>query len=152
MTTSSPQHPVVIVGVDGSESSKHALRWAARLARIEDARIEVVGTWQYPYAYGWAALPVEYSPKDDIEKVLNDVVDEVFETGRPNGLHVSVLEGDPARVLIELSQDALVVVVGSRGRGGFAGLVLGSVSRKVAELSKCPVLIAHGVPSEGADS
>lgn len=151
MTAVSQPRPLVVVGIDGSESSKHALRWAARIARAEDARIEVVGTWQWPYAYGWtAAVPMEYSPEQDLEKVLNDVVGEVFDSGRPVDLTVRVLEGDPARVLIELSETALLVVVGSRGRGGFAGLVLGSVSRKVAELAKCPVLIAHGAGTEGA--
>lgn len=152
MTTSSAQRPAVVVGIDGSESSKHALRWAARIARAEDAGIDVVGAWQYPYTYGWAALPVDYSPEEDLERVLNETTDEVFEKARPADVRVRVLEGDPARLLIELSETALVVVVGSRGRGGFAGLLLGSVSGKVAQLSKCPVLIAHGAHSEAADS
>lgn len=152
MTASSAQRPVVVVGVDGSESSKLALRWAARIARAEDAVIEIVGTWHYPYANGWAAVPDEYSPEEDLEKVLTDVVDEVFEGARPADLRVSVLEGDPARLLIKLSETALLVVVGSRGRGGFAGVLLGSVSGKVSQLAKCPVLIAHGAHSEAANS
>lgn len=142
--TPTVHQPFIVVGVDGSESSKLALRWAARIARAENARIDVVGAWEWPYAYGWAALPVEYSPKDDVEKVLTEVVDEVFGAERPTGLRIGVLEGDPARLLIELSKTALMIVVGSRGHGGFTGLLLGSVSSKVAELAKCPVLIAHG--------
>lgn len=152
MTASSPERPFIVVGVDGSESSKLALRWAARLARAEDARIEVLGTWEWPSAYGWAAVPVDISFDQDLEKVLNELVDEVFAKERPVDLRIRVMQGDPARVLVELSKTALLVVVGSRGRGGFAGLLLGSVSRKVAELAKCPVLIAHGAdPEEPAE-
>jgi nucleotide-binding universal stress UspA family protein len=80
------------------------------------------------------------------------VVDEVFPDGRPDHLRISALEGDAARILIDLSKTAMLVIVGSRGRGGFSGLLLGSVSGKVAQLSKCPVLIAHGAPAEPADS
>lgn len=150
MITPNKDRPFVVVGVDGSESSKLALRWAARIAAAEDARIDVVGAWEWPYAYGWTALPVDYSPKDDVEKVLTETVDEVFGADRPANLRIGVLEGDPARLLIELSKKALMIVVGSRGHGGFAGLLLGSVSSKVAELAKCPVLIAHGVTPENS--
>lgn len=142
--TPTTPRPFIVVGVDGSESSKLALRWAARIARAEDACIDVVGAWEWPYAYGWTALPVEYSPKEDVEKALTEVVDEIFGSERPAELRIGVLEGNPARLLIELSKTALMVVVGSRGHGGFTGLLLGSVSSKVAELAKCPVLIAHG--------
>lgn len=148
MTTPTTDRPFIVVGVDGSESSKLALRWAARIASAENARIDVVGAWEWPYGYGWAAVPVEYSPKDDLEKALTETVDEVFGCQRPDGLRIGVLEGDPARLLVELSKTALMVVVGSRGHGGFTGLLLGSVSRKVAELAKCPVLIAHGATPE----
>jgi nucleotide-binding universal stress UspA family protein len=152
MTASSPQRPLIVVGVDGSESSRLALRWAARIARAEDARIDVLGAWEWPSTYSWTALPGEYSPKEDTEKVLTEVVDEVFQEERPADLRIGVLEGDPARLLIELSKQALLVVVGSRGHGGFAGLLLGSVSAKVAELAKCPVLIAHGADPTAAEA
>jgi nucleotide-binding universal stress UspA family protein len=143
MTESSVHRPFIVVGVDGSESSKLALRWAARIARAENAQIDVLGAWEWPHAYGWAAIPVEYSPKLDMEKVLNEAVDEVFETQRPVDLRIAALEGDPARLLIALSKQALLIVVGSRGHGGFAGLLLGSVSTKVAEHAHCPVLVVH---------
>lgn len=148
MTASSPQRPFIVVGVDGSPSSKLALRWAARIARAENARIDVLGVWQWPYAYGWAAIPADYAPQQDIEKVLTEAVDEVFGAHRPGDLRIGVLEGDPARLLIELSKQARLVVVGSRGHGGFAGLLLGSVSAKVAERAHCPVLIAHGAHTD----
>jgi nucleotide-binding universal stress UspA family protein len=151
MTVPSKNRPFIVVGVDGSNGSKLALRWAARIAKAEDARIDVVGAWEWPYAYGWAALPVDYSPQEDIEKTLTAVVDEVFGPDRPPDLRVGALQGDPARLLIELSKQALMIVVGSRGHGGFAGLLLGSVSAKVAELAKCPVLIAHEAVSTTAD-
>jgi nucleotide-binding universal stress UspA family protein len=137
----------ILVGVDGSEPSKLALRWAAFLAGSSGARIDAVMTWQNP-TYGWAggwavALPsVDFSA--ECAKELNATLDEVFGPDRPAALQVRVLEGNAARVLTELSEGAEVLVVGSRGRGGFTGLLLGSVSRHLAERSKCPVLVIHG--------
>jgi nucleotide-binding universal stress UspA family protein len=137
--------PRVVVGVDGSEPSKNALRWAARFAETAGARIEAVAVWQYPASYGWAALPLgEWHPRIQTEKLLNETVDEVFGPQRPTDLCVDVLEGNTTKVLLEQSNGALLLVVGSRGHGGFAGLLLGSVSAGVAEHASCPVLVVHG--------
>lgn len=133
----------IVVGVDGSEPSKEALRWAARLAATEDAGIDAVAAWAYPVGFG-VALPAGYDPKADLEKVLTETVDEVFGPDRPADLRLHVFENDPAHMLITLSRAARMIVVGSRGHGGFAGLLLGSVSAKVAELAQCPVLVVHG--------
>jgi nucleotide-binding universal stress UspA family protein len=134
----------VVVGVDGSEQSKQALRWAARFAASVDARLDAVAAWQYPTGFGWGAVPLEWSPGQDMEKVLTETVDEVFGSDRPAGMRLAVREGYAARVLLDESEGALMLVVGSRGRGGFTGLLLGSVSASVAEHAKCPVLVVHG--------
>ena len=141
--TETPRVRPIVVGIDGSESAKEALRWARRLADAERTSLDVIGAWLPLNSYGVAALPMEYSPKDDLEKVLTESVDEVFGADRPAGIRVRAVEGGAARVLIEASADALMVVVGSRGRGGFVGLLLGSVSASVAEHAKCPVLVVH---------
>jgi Universal stress protein UspA and related nucleotide-binding proteins len=134
----------IVVGVDGSAGSKLALQWAQRLARTEQASIDIVAAWEYPNTLGWAAVPDGYTPKDDLEKAVSQVVDEAFGPERPSHLQIAIREGHPAKVLLDASAGALLLVVGSRGHGGFAGLLLGSVSARVAELATCPVLVVHG--------
>ncbi|MGZ4593994.1 MAG: universal stress protein [Actinomycetes bacterium] len=135
----------VVVGVDGSASSKAALRWAARIAPVVDGDIEAVIAWEYPVNYGWAAAgtPDGWRPDIDAGKVLDEVCAQVFGDRRPQGLTTSVREGQASAVLLEASKGADMLVVGSRGHGGFAGLLLGSVSATCAEHACCPVLVVH---------
>jgi nucleotide-binding universal stress UspA family protein len=79
-----------------------------------------------------------------MEKVLTDTVDATFGADRPAELKLTVAEGPPAAVLVDRSAGALMLVVGSRGHGGFMGLLLGSISANVAEHASCPVLVVHG--------
>jgi nucleotide-binding universal stress UspA family protein len=139
----------VVVGVDGSEGSKKALRWAARIAAAEGVGLDAVAAWDFPSTLGWSALPLGYSPKLDIEKSLTETIDEVFGAQRPANLRLLSHKGGAAHVLLMYSQGARMLVVGSRGHGGFTGMLIGSVSAKVAEHASCPVLIVHGdVPEE----
>lgn len=142
MTTT--QRTRIVVGVDGSEQSKRALRWAGRLAIDFDADLHVIGAWQVPVGYGWTLIPDGWDPAGDTEKALLGTVDEVFHAQRPQRVSVTAREGNAAHILIEESQRAVLVVVGSRGHGGFAGLLLGSVSAAVAEHAACPVVVVHG--------
>ena len=135
------------MGVDGSQSSKSALRWAARLQPVFGGQIEAVTSWEWPSSYGWGvALPSDWRPDLDAAKALESAVDEVFGSDRPAGLVCSVREGRASYVLLEASDGADLLIVGSRGHGGFAGLLLGSVSTACTEHAKCPVLVAHGDP------
>ena len=143
MTETRPDARRIVVGVDGSSGSKLALRWAARIAAAEDAVIDVVGAWDFAPATTWAALPESYSPKLEMDKIVTETVDEVYGADRPVGITVRTVKGNPAAALLAASADALMVVVGSRGHGGFMGLLLGSVSAKVAEHASCPVLVVH---------
>ena len=138
--------PHVVVGVDGSAESQNALRWAARLAAGLGAALHVVGVWEYPVSLGWgpAPIPAGWQPGVETEKTVTAVVDEVFGTERPVGLVIEVREGNAALQLLEAASGAAMVVVGSRGHGGFAGLMLGAVSANVAEHATCPVLVVHG--------
>jgi nucleotide-binding universal stress UspA family protein len=137
-------HAMIVVGVDGSQFSRDALRWAAHFARVFGARLSVVTAWEYPPALGWSVVPDDWDPAGDTQKVLQETVADVFGDEPPPGLQLQVHEGGAAKVLIDASNGAIMLVVGSRGHGGFAGLLLGSVSANVAEHAPCPVLIIHG--------
>lgn len=136
---------VIIVGVDGSESSKNALRWAARLAPSLNATIHAIIAWEYPIVFGLeGAIPGIWRPEETAKEILNNSLDSVFGKDRPAGLLGSISQGHPTFVLLDASEGAEMLIVGSRGLGGFKGLLLGSVSSSCAEHAKCPVLVVHG--------
>jgi nucleotide-binding universal stress UspA family protein len=139
----------IVVGIDGSEPSKNALRWAGFVAHSTGSAVCVVAAWQPFTMYsgvgaGWAAMPTEWNPAADAEKAAVATIDEVFGEHRPVALEITVREGNAAHVLLEVSEGARMLVVGSRGHGGFTGLLLGSVSAACAEHATCPVLVLHG--------
>jgi len=134
----------IVVGVDGSEPSKQALRWGAHLATTFGARLDAVAAWDFPASYGFASVPPDWDPARDMRQALDETVQAAFGDQPPAGLRREVREGGAAMVLIEASRGATMLVVGSRGHGGFTGLLLGSVSGNVAEHAPCPVLIIHG--------
>lgn len=136
----------IVVGVDGSPESALALSWAARVARTEHAGIDVVAAWEFPVNLGWTTLPADFSPKQEIRRAALAALREAFGDELPPDLRVITHEGNPASVLIERSQTALMIIVGSRGHGALVGLLLGSVSARVAEHAKCPVLVVHAPP------
>ncbi len=134
---------VIVVGVDGSPSSINALELAARLVPLAGDVIRAVTVWQYPVGFGTFA-PLDWNPDEMAEAALDQALSAAFQDHRPCPIERRVLQGPAAQVLIDESKHASMVVVGSRGHGGFAGLLLGSVSSAVAERSSCPVVIAHG--------
>jgi nucleotide-binding universal stress UspA family protein len=135
----------IVVGVDGSEPSKAALRWAELIARSTASTIDVVTAWEYPLsAGGWTALPTDWRPAEEAEKLASATVDEVFGPYRPPGLTVRVVEGNATRVLLDAGRGAHMLILGGRGHGGFVGMLLGSVSNHTAAHAHCPVLVVHG--------
>lgn len=155
--TNSPQNAEavghIVVGVDGSPSSDHALRWAYFLAQTFRTDLEVVTAWRFPVIWagqGWAATPPDgwdpdgWNPAAEATSVVESAIDRVLGEGLRSPIQVNVSEGSAAGVLLEASQRAQTLVVGSRGHGGFAGLLLGSVSSACAEHATCPVLVVHG--------
>ena len=132
----------IVVGVDGSATSVEALRWANRISNCLDSDIEAIYAWHLP-TYLYAGLPDNYRPDLDAEHTLTDAIETAFGNRCPAEVKSVVTQGYPARVLIEASRDAELLIVGSRGHGGFAGLLLGSVSTQVVEHAKCPVLVVH---------
>jgi len=141
----------IVVGVDASEESKAALRWAARYAASIGADLDVVHAWHALDEHAWLqSLPPPADPTDIARKALAHVVDEVV---TPATLRVQtfVLEGHAAQVLVNASRGADMLVVGDRGFGGFDGLLLGSVSGHCAAHATCSVAIirAQGGPTGG---
>jgi nucleotide-binding universal stress UspA family protein len=141
----------ILIGVDGSSSSVAALRYAARLAEALDAPLEAVIVWAYP-PYWEQGLVAGWSPEAEARSVLNDAIREAFGTHLPENLARSVHAGSPAHSLIKLSESYEMLVLGSRGHGGFAGLLLGSVSSACAAHAHCPVLIVHDSPARHEDA
>jgi nucleotide-binding universal stress UspA family protein len=142
MTGSADGRPYIVVGVDGSDCSKDALRWAARQAEVTGATLEAIAAWKFPTFYGWApADPQDLDFLRFAEQALAHAVDEVFGPDHPAWLRTRVVEGHAAQVLVEASADADLLVVGSRGHGGFAGTLLGSVSTHCVHHALCPVTV-----------
>lgn len=144
-TTEKKTNHQIVVGVDGSESSKEALQWAARLAPALGATIHAIVAWEYPIVFGLeGGIPSAWRPDETAKEILNNSLNAVFPKERPAGLKGSISQGHSTFVLLDASKEAEMLIVGSRGLGGFAGLLLGSVSSACAEHAKCPVLVVHG--------
>jgi nucleotide-binding universal stress UspA family protein len=136
---------VLTVGVDGSECAAAALHWAAAEARLRGARLRAVHAWNIPtMAYGYVP-PV--SLDDDLGRAAADGLDRWLEAAASDleGIEVERLtvEGSASTVLTEAAGDAELLVVGSRGLGGFRELLLGSVSHQCAQRAPCPVVIVR---------
>jgi nucleotide-binding universal stress UspA family protein len=132
----------VVVGIDGSASSKEALAWAARQAALTGDPLTVVMTWSVPVNYGNApGWPSNFEPAADAKAALEACVLEVLGPHPRVTVTAKVVEGRPSDVLVEQSKTAALLVVGSRGHGEIAGMLLGSVSEFVTTHAHCPVVI-----------
>ena len=136
----------IVVGVDGSDGAREALRFALEEARLRDAAVRIVAAWHVPVAgYGGALVPSDPELVDRLGPDARRAVERALAAAGDlaNDVEVETLirEGVPARVLLEAAQDADLLVVGSRGLGGFRGLLLGSVSQQCAHHAPCPLVI-----------
>jgi nucleotide-binding universal stress UspA family protein len=135
----------IVVGVDGSDHSLTALRWAMQAASLRAASLDVVHAWTCPYQGHPRFVPYEMTEEVLEQKARHLLHQSIDEAGPPPAdvrVQPILVQGDAATVLLEEAKTADLLVVGSRGRGDFAGLLLGSVSRKCAEQASCPVAIA----------
>lgn len=135
----------IVVGVDGSDSSKDALRWAKAQTDCTGAELVAVTAWSYPVASyptlaGYVpmgdAVDLEAGSRTALEAVVKESLGEVPVT-------LEVVEGHPANVLLDAAHDAALIVVGSRGHGGFVGALIGSVSQYVVAHASCPVVVVR---------
>jgi nucleotide-binding universal stress UspA family protein len=132
----------IVVGVDGSVSSKAALRWAIRQAELTGAVVDAVIAWHYPGGYGYPTPIADDANYEELAaKVATDTIAEVAGPAAPVEIRPRAVEGNAASVLLAASAGAELLVVGSRGHGGFVEALLGSVSQHIVHHAVCPVVI-----------
>ena len=136
----------VIVGIDGSPESHDALAYAAEIATWRNWTLHIVKVWHVSYPVATLALDVAEiaaAAGEAAALTVRDAEKEVLGDGFKGTVVHSVVEGYPARTLIELSRGADLLVLGNRGRGGFSSLALGSVGQACVHHAHCPVLIVR---------
>ena len=148
----------IVVGVDGSTSSKAALAWAIRQARLTGAVVDAVIAWELPETYGY---PIAVNKVLGIEaiatsalahaiaevpgaSVITDTIAKVFGEPGPVTIRSKVAQGNAAEVLLKESVGADLLVVGSRGHGGFTEALLGSIGQHCVQHATCPVVVIRG--------
>jgi nucleotide-binding universal stress UspA family protein len=136
----------IVVGVDGSEGSKDALRWAKREAELTSASLDVIMTWEVPVVpYGvWAG----YDASTTTETILKETVAEVVGGDNSTDVVLTAVEGRPVPVLLNAAKKADLLVVGSRGHGPLTAFLLGSVSLQCVSHAPCPVVVVPHRPIE----
>ena len=140
----------IVVGVDGSPAASRALHFALEEARRRDARVDAVLAYQQPMAYaGFEGVVIPPVPQAQVEKGAHAELQEALGTV-PDDVRVEpiVAEGPSAAVLLDVARGAELLVVGSRGRGGFMGLLLGSTSHQVITHAPCPVVVVPAPEDE----
>jgi nucleotide-binding universal stress UspA family protein len=147
--------PRIVVGVDGSPSSRMALRWAVRQANLTNGTVDAVMAWGIPMmlqSYGMVPVYVEEegSFEENAQKTIEAVISEETEPADSQRVMSLVIKGHPAQVLLDIAAGADMLVVGSRGHGEFAEALLGSVSQNCVHHAPCPVLIMRGVRGQAA--
>ncbi|MFI0902964.1 universal stress protein [Streptomyces sioyaensis] len=146
MNSSQPNgHDRIVVGVDGSESSKEALHWAVRQAELDHSTVNAVLAWEYPPQYGsigWITAPQELATDLEVraDQTLDGAISEVVRAHDAPRVSATVAYGRPSGVLQHAAQDASLLVLGRRRRG-ILGALRGSLSRHVTRHVPCPVVV-----------
>jgi nucleotide-binding universal stress UspA family protein len=143
----------IVVGVDASQGADTALEWACAEAAFHGAKLEIVAAYTHPWVPGTptdevtAMDPAYHVPRQEAEHRLDQALRLLGD--RAEGLDITTLAIDdaPARALLRQAADADLLVVGTRGRGGFTGLLLGSVSQQCAQHAPCPVVVVPATPA-----
>jgi nucleotide-binding universal stress UspA family protein len=141
--------PGIIVGIDGSDRSRHALEWAVSEAALRHAPLTVLTVCQALAGYwgGTVTYPGDLNHTKQAEEAAQVETDSVLrkagEEAQPASVTVRAVTGVPAEELLNAAADADMIVVGSRGAGGFKRLLMGSVSSHVTHHAHCPVVVIH---------
>jgi len=136
----------IVVGVDGSQGARAALEYATREAALRRAQLRVVYAWQIsPVVYSSGYAPdLDEGFNEAAETLAREAIAAVKELDGTVECEGEAVEGQPALVLLREARDADLIVVGNRGHGGFASLLLGSVSHQVVQHAHCPVTVVRG--------
>ena len=135
--------PRIVVGVDGSDPSESALRWAVNQAELVGGVVEAVTAWEYPLGWGWDTAVASLDLEANAGQILDDALNEALGSERSVEIRRHVIHNNPAAALLEVAEGAQLLVVGNRGHGGFTGALLGSVSQHVVHHAHCPVVIVR---------
>lgn len=135
----------IVVGIDGSDSAQAALRWAIQQSRQSGAEIEAVTAWRVPTAYGYPLAAAPLSNASELaERVLATALDQAAQLpGKAVPIAAKVIEGNAARVLLDEAKGAEMLVIGSRGHGGFVEALLGSTGQHCVQHASCPVVVVR---------
>jgi nucleotide-binding universal stress UspA family protein len=142
----------IVVGVDGSPSSLKALRWAADQAELSGAELHAVTSWHMPTTYGWIPAVADFDWAANARTTLEQAIKDALDEDRGASVRRHVVEGPAPRVLLHAAADADLLVVGSRGHGEFAGMLIGSVAQHVIAHATCPVLVVRTAGATEAPS
>lgn len=144
---SAMEHGRIVVGVDGSEPSLKALRWAGRQAVLTGADLEAVIAWEMPGGYGWAGLPglpQDFDLDAPAAQALSEAVQATLPPEQAATVTQTVVMGNPVQAVLDRGEGADLIVVGVRGHGTFRSALLGSVSHSVTMHASCPVVVVRG--------
>jgi nucleotide-binding universal stress UspA family protein len=143
--------PRIVIGLDGSPSSLDALRWAVRQAKLTGGTVDAITAWQIPAAmtgYGWA--PIAMSECSDMQRIaqraLTEAISEAVGPADGQWVHGRTVQGAAAKVLLDASAGADLLVLGNRGHGKLADALVGSVGQHCIHHAHCPVVIMRGLP------
>ena len=136
----------IVVGVDGSDASVKALRWAVRQAELTGDSVEAVTSWEYP-AMSWGSMmpgmPEDFDPQALATVALTEALEEALGAGGAEAVSKVVVMGNAAQSLLERAKGANLLVVGARGYSGFKATLLGSVGLHVTQHATCPVTVVR---------
>ncbi len=140
----------IVVGVDGSEGSIEALRWAVDEAKLHGAKLRAVAAWEIPFMYGAEIVVLSLERIEDetrarLDKIIDDTISDPVVRDQ---IERVVISGNPSSILEIESKQSELVVVGARGHGGFVGLLLGSVSDQIVKHAHCPVVVVRSSNSK----
>lgn len=145
----------IVCGVDGSEPSIEALRWAGRQASLTGASLEAVMAWEMPGAWGWAGLPglpEDFDMDEPAAAALSEAVDKALPPEQARGVSQVIVMGNAAEAILDRGEGAELIVMGVRGLGTFKATLLGSVSHTVTLHASCPVVVVRGAAEQSGVS
>jgi len=149
--TSGEHEHRIVVGVDGSDPSKAALAWAIRQGRLTGATVEAIIAWELPVNYGTPAplMPPRMNFEETATEVITLAIADVSGPDDQVTIRRKVVEGNAPRILLDASAGADLLVVGSRGHGGFVEALLGSVGQHCVHHATCPVVVIRDSVTSG---